>query len=80
MEVFFMGSGRKDTHIVRAVSAVIHDSSDRVLLARRSSNKKLDPGLWETIGGNIERNETAEEAIVRKIREEIGNKIVLKNL
>ena len=52
-------------------SAIIHDENNNVLLAKRSSNKSLDPGCWETIGCTVEKGENFEECLQREIREEI---------
>jgi 8-oxo-dGTP diphosphatase len=43
----------------------------RVFLARRSL-KAGHGGLWELPGGKVEAGESAEEALVREIREELG--------
>lgn len=32
-------------------------------------------GLWETVGGRIEENETPEQALVREIKEEINSDV-----
>ena len=66
--------------IVRAASVIICDSENRILLARRSALKSLDPGLWETIGGKVEPGETSPEALLREVREELGRKTVLKDV
>lgn len=65
---------------MKSSSAVIYNSSQQVLLAKRSSSKAHDAGLWETIGGKIDSNESAVEALFREIKEELGDKVILKNL
>ncbi len=59
-----------DTYI--GCSIIIHDSDNRVLIARRSKSKKKFPLLWETPGGALEDNETPEECICREVREELS--------
>jgi 8-oxo-dGTP pyrophosphatase MutT (NUDIX family) len=49
------------------VRAVVFDESGRVLLVRHS----YVPG-WYFPGGGIGRNETAEAAVIRELREETG--------
>ncbi len=62
--------------MAKSVSAVIiRKEDDRVFVAKRSLNKRYSPGKWETIGGNIEKDETSEEALAREIKEELGVKI-----
>ena len=56
---------------VEVVAAAITDARGRVLLARRTVGRDL-AGLWEFPGGKIEPGETAEAALVRELREELG--------
>ncbi|MBY5572083.1 NUDIX domain-containing protein [Rhizobium leguminosarum] len=43
-----------------------------VLLARRSSRRKVHPDRWSLPGGHIENGEDAETAMCRELMEEIG--------
>ncbi|EJC66917.1 ADP-ribose pyrophosphatase [Rhizobium leguminosarum bv. viciae WSM1455] len=43
-----------------------------VLLARRSSRRKVHPDRWSLPGGHIEDGEDAETAMCRELMEEIG--------
>ncbi|MEN9390048.1 MAG: hypothetical protein RLZZ283_148, partial [Candidatus Parcubacteria bacterium] len=54
------------------VAAVIRDESGRVLLCKRSMNKKVAPGAWHMPGGGIDDGESMEQAIVRELYEELG--------
>lgn len=56
--------------ILEVVAAVIE--RDDTFLACRRRPGKAAAGRWEFPGGKIERGETAEEALVREIREELG--------
>jgi HAD superfamily hydrolase (TIGR01450 family) len=49
------------------IAAVVFDQSGKVLLGKRTDN-----GLWGLPSGHVEPGETAEEAVIREIREETG--------
>jgi 8-oxo-dGTP diphosphatase len=55
---------------IPCVGAVIRDGAGRLLMILRGH----DPGrgLWSIPGGRIEPGETAEDAVVREVREETG--------
>jgi 8-oxo-dGTP diphosphatase len=55
---------------IPVVCAVI-EREGRVLVAQRPAHKHL-PLKWEFPGGKVEPGETAEAAIIREIREELG--------
>lgn len=57
---------------VRVVAAVIRDGNRIFATARGYGEYK---GWWEFPGGKIEAGETAEEALVREIREELDTEI-----
>jgi len=59
------------THPLLDVVAAVIERDDRVLACRRRPGKAA-AGRWEFPGGKIEAGETAEEALVREIREELG--------
>ncbi len=44
----------------------------RLLLGKRSTRRKAYPGVWDVPGGHVETGETAEQTLVRELREEIG--------
>lgn len=49
-----------------------------VLIARRRENKELYPRKWECGGGQVRAGETFEDAIKRKMEEELG--VIVKNV
>lgn len=55
---------------VPVVCAVI-TRGDLILLARRPPGKRLG-GSWEFPGGKVEHGESAEDALHRELREELG--------
>ena len=60
-----------EENIVHVVAGVIRDARGRILLARRSEGRDLS-GSWEFPGGKVEPGETAEVALARELREELG--------
>lgn len=51
----------------------IFDSKGRLYLQRRSMNKDIQPGKWDTaVGGHIDYGESVDEALRREVREELG--------
>ena len=57
--------------ITRVAAAVIVRGDGRVLLAQRPPGKAY-AGYWEFPGGKLERGESAHDALVRELREELG--------
>lgn len=56
--------------MVIPVTAAIISRANKILIARRSSNKHL-AGYWEFPGGKIEEGETPETCLIREILEEL---------
>jgi isopentenyldiphosphate isomerase/intracellular septation protein A len=57
--------------------AVVHlhvlNSQDRLFLQKRSPEKQIQPGKWDTaVGGHVSRGETVEAALIREAEEELG--------
>jgi len=48
---------------------------DKILLLKRGRNRKYSPNLWEFISGFLKGGESAEEAILREIKEETNLKV-----
>lgn len=64
-------SGSKVLHPV--VHLHIIDRFARIYLQKRSSEKDLFPGRWDTaVGGHVTYGETAQEALYREAAEELG--------
>jgi len=57
----------------QAVHVLVQDNQGRFLLQKRSSGKKISPGLWDTsVGGHVGAGESQEEAVLRELEEELG--------
>ncbi len=60
--------------MIQVSCAIIVNSIGKVLVTQRSINMPL-PLKWEFPGGKIEADETAEECLIREIREELNIEI-----
>jgi 8-oxo-dGTP diphosphatase len=65
-----MTDGTDPRPVVLCVGAVVHDAHRRLLVIQRGHDPHR--GLWSLPGGRVEPGETAEQAIVREVREETG--------
>lgn len=50
----------------------VRDCKGRILLEQRSSQKRWFPSYWECGGGSAHAGETAFDAVVRELAEELG--------
>ncbi|MCI8352355.1 MAG: NUDIX domain-containing protein [Clostridia bacterium] len=50
----------------------IINSENKILIQKRSKNKKLEPNVWAMTGGSVIMGENSLEAIVRETKEELG--------
>ncbi len=60
---------------VEVAAAVLQRSDGSFLLARRPKDK-IWAGYWEFPGGKVEAGESARDALVRELREELGIEVV----
>jgi isopentenyl-diphosphate delta-isomerase type 1 len=64
-------SGSKKLHPV--VHLHVFNNKSELLLQKRSKNKDIQPGKWDTsVGGHVDYGETIEEALYREVNEELG--------
>ncbi|NOZ25108.1 MAG: NUDIX domain-containing protein [Nitrospirae bacterium] len=57
----------------RVVHVIVVNHSGDILLQKRSVNKDVAPGRWDTsVGGHVDAGETVEFALRREMREELG--------
>ncbi len=61
--------------IVEVAAAVLQRPDGAFLLAQRPSDK-MWAGYWEFPGGKVEAGETARDALVRELKEELGIEVV----
>ncbi len=62
-----------NTLIHRVVHMLLTDGSGKILLQKRSGNKKVAPGSWDTsVGGHVDFAESIESALYREMHEELG--------
>lgn len=62
--------------MVQVVCAVITNAEGLLLACKRRDGSHLG-GLWEFPGGKVEDGESAEDALVREIHEELGVQVVV---
>jgi 8-oxo-dGTP diphosphatase len=64
-------SDRLEAHVLRVAAAVLVRDDGKVLLAQRLPGTPY-PGYWEFPGGKLEAGESAHDALVRELDEELG--------
>ncbi len=57
----------------RTAHVIVLNESGDILLQKRSKNKDIQPGKWDTaVGGHLMIGETFKQAAVREMNEELG--------
>ena len=57
----------------RVAHVLVFNKDGALLLQKRSMNKDVAPGKWDTsVGGHVNAGETIEEAVRREMEEEVG--------
>lgn len=72
---------KKGLYHKAVVVIVLSTDNKKVLLQKRSANKKLWPNLWDiTAGGHVLSGELGYQAVIRETKEEIGINIKKEEL
>ncbi len=66
------GAPLADGEYIMAVGMWIVDKSGRILLTKRSMEKRFAPGKWENTSGHVRAGESCLHAILRELKEETG--------
>ncbi|ELR66391.1 Mutator mutT protein [Photobacterium marinum] len=53
---------------------ILNEQQDQVFITRRAA-KAHKGGFWEFAGGKVESDETAEQAVIRELDEEVGIRV-----
>lgn len=64
---------------MKVAIALISDNENRLLITQRPYHASHG-GFWEFPGGKLEEFETAKEALIREVREELGLEVVQAEL
>jgi 8-oxo-dGTP diphosphatase len=63
-----------------SVRVLLIDKDDKVLILKRSTDSKTNPGKWELPGGKVDQGESFDHALVREVYEETQLKISLEHV
>jgi len=50
-----------------AVKGIIRREDGKILVLKRSNKDDHKPGVWETVGGGMDREETPQAALKREV-------------
>jgi|SRR3989344_3188254 len=67
-----MSSSIALTPVLLVCKALIYNSSNEILMLKRSITNKAARKQWETPGGKVDRGQTIKESLTREIHEETG--------
>ena len=68
----------REQKILEVVAALIWQ--DGKFFACQRPEHKARGGLWEFVGGKVEKGETGEQALIRECREELAVEIMVQNV
>lgn len=63
-----------------AVRVLLIDENGKILILKRSTDSKTNPGKWELPGGKVDQGESFDQALIREVFEETELKISLDHV
>ena len=63
-----------------AVRVLLTDQDGKILILKRSTDSKTNPGKWEFPGGKVNQDESFDHALIREVYEETNLKIALEHV
>jgi 8-oxo-dGTP diphosphatase len=63
-----------------AVRVILTDQDGKILILKRSTDSKTNPGKWELPGGKVNQDESFDHALIREVYEETNLKITLEHV
>jgi 8-oxo-dGTP diphosphatase len=63
-----------------AVRVLLTDRDGKILILKRSTDSKTNPGKWELPGGKVDQGESFDHALIREVYEETNLKISLEHV
>ncbi len=63
-----------------SVRVLLTDDEGKVLILKRSTNSRTNPGKWEFPGGKVDQGESFDHALLREVYEETKLKISLEHV
>ena len=63
-----------------AVRVLLTNQEGKILILKRSTDSKTNPGKWELPGGKVNQDESFDHALIREVYEETNLKIALEHV
>jgi len=63
-----------------AVRVILTDPQGKILILKRSTDSKTNPGKWDLPGGKVNQDESFDHALIREVYEETNLKISLDHV
>lgn len=63
-----------------AVRVLLTDDDGKILIIKRSTDSKTNPGKWELPGGKVDQGESFDHALIREVYEETNLNISLDHV